>query len=88
MSDPTGRRLARNAMRRVSRARRFPENTDSSSRHVEIMADVLLSGRPYPMFAEDPEHCAGSLLSVVESLYKARNEIERLRAALSEGKEG
>lgn len=68
-----------NLRRRVNRARRFPTNTCPASRHVHIMADCL-SGRDraYPMLTEEPEHCAGSLYAVLESLWKARNELARL----------
>lgn len=71
-----------NLVRRVRRARQFPTNTCPSSRHVQMIGEALLRGRPYPMIEEEPEHVGGSLLSVVESLYKARTEIDRLRAEL------
>lgn len=68
-----------NLRRRVRRARRFPDNTCPASRHLQIMAECLLTRRSYPMLQDDPEHCAGSMLSVLESLYKARNELARSR---------
>jgi hypothetical protein len=43
------------------------------------MADCLTSGG-YPMLHEEPEHCAISIYSVLESLWKARSELARLRA--------
>ena len=76
-----GNRLS-NVQRRVNRARRFPVNTCPASRHVHIMADALAAGQTYHMFAEEPFHCAGSLYSVLESLWKARTEIAKLRAML------
>jgi hypothetical protein len=66
--------------RRVNRARRFPDNTCPSSRHLHIMADTLASGKPYSMLAEDPEHCAQTMYAVLESLFKARTELQRLKA--------
>ena len=71
-----------NVRRRVSRARKFPTNTCPASRHVHIMADRLASGKGYPMFAEEPEHCAGSLYSVLESLWKARTALAEAREVL------
>lgn len=68
-----------NLRRRVSRARRFPTNTCPASRHVHIMADCLTRKGGYPMLTEEPEHCAGSLYSVLESLWKARTELARLK---------
>lgn len=72
-----------NLRRRVDRARRFPTNTCAASRHVHLMADCLSMGkRRYPMIDEEPEYIAGALYSVVESLWKARTEIERLKRKL------
>ena len=70
-----------NLKRRVERARNFPTNTCPASRHLHIMAKQLAAGRPYPMLQEEPEHCAGTMLSVLESLWKARTELARLKAA-------
>jgi len=76
MDDPA------NMIRRVNRARNFPTNTCSSSRHVQMIGEALIRGKPYLMIEEEPEHVGGSLLAVVEALYKARTEIDRLRAKL------
>jgi hypothetical protein len=51
------------ALARVAAARRFPHNMDVASRHVELIAETA------------PEHEALSMLSVVASLYEARNEV-------------
>ena len=51
-------------------SRRFPENTCPASRHTALIADTL------------DGHEAESLRSTCEALWKARDEIERLRAAL------
>ena len=70
----------RNQRRRTDRARRFPDNTCPASRHVHLIAEQLATGRAYPMLEEDPQHCAGSMLSVLESLWKARTDLARLRS--------
>jgi hypothetical protein len=59
-------------LRRVAKARDFPHNTCPASRHVELMAENLLKGKPYPMLAEEPEYCGASLMAVVAALYEAR----------------
>jgi hypothetical protein len=63
-----------NQRRRTNRARKFMGNTCPASRHVHLMAEALASGKKYYMFDEEPEHCAGALLSVLESLWKLRTE--------------
>ena len=73
-----------NIRRRVRRARNFPVNTCGASRHVHIMADALSSGRGYPMLTEEPDHCAVSLYSVLESLWKARTELAKLKGRKGE----
>lgn len=52
--------------------------TCPASRHAMIIADALAERHDHPML-EDPEHCAGSIYSVLESLWKARAEIKRLK---------
>jgi hypothetical protein len=44
--------------------------------------------KSYPMLQEAPEHMAGSLMSVVESLFKARTRIKELEARLNLKKQG
>lgn len=73
-----------NLLRRVERARRFPHNTCPASRHVYLMARAMLTRHGYPMLTEEPEHCAGSLLSVLESLWKARTRAIKLKGARDE----
>lgn len=74
-----------NQARRADRARNH-DVTCPASRHVHMMADALASKRAaYPMFAEEPKHCAGTLYAVIESLWKARAEIARLKTQLREG---
>jgi len=76
---PDDKQLLKNLRRRVNRARNFPENTCSASRHLHIMANRMASGQPYPMLTEEPEHCACTMLAVLESLYKTRTELVRLK---------
>lgn len=63
-----------NLRRRVNRARRTFVNTCPASRHLHLMAECLASGKGYAMLQEEPEHCAGTMLSVLESLWKLRTE--------------
>ena len=59
--------------------------TCPASRHTLQMANALATGKPildeFPGFGEYPQHCAGSIYAVLESLWKARAEIKRLRHA-------
>lgn len=73
-----------NLLRRVERARRFPDNTCPASRHVHMMAKGLLTKRGYGMLRDphESEHCAVSLLSVLESLWKARTRAVEQQEAL------
>lgn len=65
-------------IRRMVKSRRFMENTCPASRHVQMMAEDLASVGKYPMLVEDPKHCAGSIASVVNSLYAARTFLKSL----------
>lgn len=69
----------RTLLRAIGKARDFPYNTCGASRHVESIGYCLAAGLPYLMLEEEPEHVAGSLLSVVRSLYEARSELARLK---------
>jgi hypothetical protein len=62
----------------MNESRDFPNNTCPASRHVQIMAEALAKGEKYSMFDEDPEHCAGSIASVVSSLYQTRTFLKSL----------
>ena len=68
-----------NLIRRANRARVDGVNTCPASRHLHMIADALASGQTYPMLTEEPEHCAGTMLSVLESLWKARTELAQER---------
>jgi hypothetical protein len=66
--------------RRVNRARRFMVNTCPASRHVHVIADQLAAKQRIGVEEVwDAEHIAGSLYSVLESLWKARLELIRLK---------
>lgn len=59
--------------RRVNRARNHkPLITCPASRHLHIMAESLAKGKGYPMFEEEPQHCAETMLSVLASLWELR----------------
>lgn len=86
MSPQDKKRLAA-LRRRVNKARDFPTHTCPASRHLHMMADCLLrrvktGGLRYPMLAEEPEHCAETMLAVLASLWEGRKEITRLQAKL------
>lgn len=66
--------------RRATRAKRFPHNTCPASRHLHLMAQRLAAGKPYPMLADEPQHCAETMLSVLASLWEARTELAKLKA--------
>lgn len=72
-----------NQTRRADRARYNGKYivTCPASRHLHLMAAALAKGQTYHMLSEDPKQCAGTMLSVLESLWKARAEIKRLKGA-------
>lgn len=55
--------------RRANKARDFPANTCPASRHLQDMADSLARYGDYPMFEEDPRHCAESIYAVIAALW-------------------
>lgn len=69
-----------NLRRRVNRARQFPGNTCAASRHLHLIAEQIIAGKPCHMLIEEPTHCAESMLAVLEALWKARTELARLNA--------
>ena len=46
-----------------------------------MMALALARGETYHMLTEEPEHCAESMLSVLESLWKVRTELGKRAAS-------
>lgn len=65
-----------NQRRRTNRARKTFVNTCPASRHVHLLVDRILRGDHIE--PEDREHVAGSLLSVLESLWKARTRLAKV----------
>lgn len=63
----------RDLLKRVDQARDFPTNTCPASRHLHMIAKALAAGEPYPMLTEEPEHCAETMLAVLESLWILRS---------------
>lgn len=68
-------KLVKSMLKELRRVRNFPANTCAASRHLELMATQLATGKPYPMLTEEPVHCAISMLSVLTDLYKHRTAI-------------
>lgn len=66
-----------NVRRRVNRARANAPCVTAAERHVQQMADSLVSSRPYRMFDEEKDACALSLYAVLESLWKLRAREKR-----------
>ncbi len=64
----------RKQRRRTKAARKFMLNTCPASRHLHLMAESLARGDRYHMLEEEPEHCALTMLSVLESLWTLRTE--------------
>lgn len=71
-------RYAKEQVRRMNKARDFPEGTCPSSRHVAMMAEHLSRSGKYHMLTDEPRHCAGSLASTVASLWEARAKLKEL----------
>lgn len=77
-----------NVRRRVNRARRFPDNTCPASRHMHGVADMWARGQSAEEaygWNGNQDHLAGSLYSVLESLFKARTELAKLKALSIKG---
>lgn len=60
-------------------ARRFPENTTPAARHVQMIAEALARGEPVPQLTEDPEHVALSLLTLITTVYKLKDELQHYK---------
>lgn len=71
------RELVKTLRRSIKKLRKFPDNTDPSTRHLQMIAEGLLGGG-YTMLTEEPEHCAVTMLSVCLSLYKAREALHKV----------
>lgn len=67
-----------NDVDKMNQHRRLMENTCPASRHAQTIAESLLNRGEYEMLQEEPEHCAASIASVVNSLYQARSFLKSL----------
>lgn len=56
--------------------------TCPASRHAQLMAEMLVYRRPYPMLAEEPEYCGESIAHTVAALWEARAKIAELEGKL------
>ena len=70
------------SLKRMKKAKNFPENTCPASRHVEMIATSLINNKKYPMLEQDPEHCGQSMASVVASLWEERHKNKLLQDRL------
>lgn len=62
---------------RMNKARNFPTGTCPASRHAALIGECLAKGKTYPMLTEEPEYVAGTILSVVASLWEARAKLAK-----------
>jgi hypothetical protein len=62
-------------VKRMNDARDFPANTCGASRHAAMIAEALCSGDDYPMLAEEPDHCGGSIAATVAALWECRTKL-------------
>lgn len=65
-------------IKHMQESRKFMENTCPASRHTQMIAEELHQTGEYAMLQEEPAHCAGSIASVVSSLYQARSFLKSL----------
>jgi hypothetical protein len=88
MTDTADRKRIKALIRAVDKAREFPANTCSASRHAHIIGVFLALGRKYPMLTDEPEDCGESILATVKALYEARTEPTQLTINIECGKNG
>jgi hypothetical protein len=69
-------------LKRMNNARDFPANTCGASRHAAMIAEALCSGEDYPMLAEEPDHCGGSIAATVAALWECRTKLAQALRAL------
>ena len=62
-------------VKRMNDARDFPANTCGASRHAAMIAEALCSGEDYPMLAEEPDYCGGSIAATVAALWECRTKL-------------
>ena len=66
-------------LERMNDARDFPANTCGASRHAAMIAEALCKREDYPMLAEEPEHCGGSIAATVAALWECRAKLAELK---------
>jgi len=67
-------------VKKMNDARDFPANTCGASRHAAMIAEALCSGEDYPMLAEEPDHCGGSIAATVAALWECRTKLAKATA--------
>ena len=75
MTTPAESWNPRRLLRQVNHASRFPSNTGPADRHVHLIARAMLTKHGCPQIAEDPEHCAASMLATLLNLYQTRDKL-------------
>lgn len=70
-------------VKRMNDARDFPANTCGASRHAAMIAEALCKQEGYPMLAEEPEHCGGSIAATVAMLWECRVKLAKAVSALN-----
>jgi hypothetical protein len=73
--------MSENLLERMNDARDFPANTCSASRHAAMIAEALCRREDYPMLAEEPEHCGGSIAATVSALWECRAKLAEITDA-------
>ena len=68
---------ARNAIRRMNRARTFPGNTCGTSRAVANMARALATF-PQGAYIDDPDAAVEDIVDTVAMLWQARSKLREL----------
>jgi hypothetical protein len=77
-------KFSKDLLKELRKARQFPVNTCPYSRHAQMIGENLVREKPYPMLQEEPEHCGGTILATVLSLYQARTEVEKARQIIED----
>lgn len=70
-------------VKQMNNARDFPANTCGASRHAAMIAEALCRDEDYPMLAEEPDHCGGSIAATVAALWECRTKLAKAVEALS-----
>jgi hypothetical protein len=76
--DAVDRSYAMAGVEAMRRLRDFPENTCSSSRHVQMVAEDMVERGAASLHAIDPVHVGGSIATTIAHLYAARTMLAKL----------